>query len=1179
MAYIDQFEQEFKQNLLQQRLEISLITDDRIKKLLVKDNIESHIISALTLGAKQFIDTYFFCVLKVIKDNIKIEDLKNESIFNKYKNKFRRRFLDLFEDLDVIFSTHSQSNYWDFNPVTILRTDLLVNTLIERNNQINQFNSNYSNLESLPSSKSSNITEFKVTLELKKDDYENSVFSKKMGDNIKINGIIKPNVQGEETKLFCTINGFSDSKKLEIESDPSRELYYKGSGAHNGFLMFESNLFKPIIEDKIFNYLKDILKINIERTDIKIKIENDQFKDKSISDNKDLEYKLIIIDPKDDEKNIKGVIRIKKIINSLGLKYNLNSISYIFGYKDEKVEFNKEIKDLLVKFEKLPSQTPLSNEQYKIVDDIEEYEKLISDIINSLEKSFQSKFNKVIKLKIIREESELQNSTQTPTSEIKDQPKDELIAEYSVKISGEGSLDSKEQPNGLFSVGTKGRIVEAINKKVSVSGSEYLKITHDNILSLQKLFQKTKKIRVDGIVGDETWVPVFGYDRTLVDGNIKIYSGGLTPYTVSTLTISDKKIELRSNNTNTINTIKTVETPKEDPTSIELNLEPGVNYSVGDNNQMIGPVIVTAKIIILKNDTTKSGYGKIENLKGNAIIQFNTPFENSSIDKLINDVIKGLQQKLDISYPSFATITQKNVVNNDVNTDNLKKTNTSPVTDVDKLSTNSLVELEQECLKQGIKTFLKKIEKTIEIILKGDGNFTIFVESPKNDNTNKITGEINFMITNSAITGMCEILGLPSNYTNPKTKNVVTTSEYIYNTSQSNDSPENRIKLGNEALVYFQNKIKVDYDLDVKLALKDKFAEKLDNYPSNNPILGTKYSEMDGEWIFNVENDNIFYNKDFGDLTIIGDANLIENKTDGGLLDDEYYEDPYSGESEVNYIEEYTKNQQQLINELTFEIAFENEQYIEKNKEINKSVDNTNKTNNEENSNPGAPTITPVGSFKLYDGKGLDRIAKVIQQHESAFDHTIFNYTVSGGKIPDKPLRKSVSIHNMTVRELYMYMTKQTHPKLSGLIFATGLYQVIPGTLLDNMKAYGLDWNSKYDWNFQTDLGHKLILAAAGNYLKGKNSGSQSDLENAVQSIGQCWAALPIIKLSKKAGGAKVGDVVNGGGKRAYYGGVGPNGANSPFEIGTVVLNLIKARVDLGSSKPSFIPDYVKSQV
>ena len=45
------------------------------------------------------------------------------------------------------------------------------------------------------------------------------------------------------------------------------------------------------------------------------------------------------------------------------------------------------------------------------------------------------------------------------------------------------------------------------------------------------------------------------------------------------------------------------------------------------------------------------------------------------------------------------------------------------------------------------------------------------------------------------------------------------------------------------------------------------------------------------ERVQQVPNDNIFYNKDFGDLTIIGDANLIENKTDGGLLDDEYYED------------------------------------------------------------------------------------------------------------------------------------------------------------------------------------------------------------------------------------------------------------------------------------------------
>jgi hypothetical protein len=1164
MAYIDKFEEEFKTNLLQLRLNVTMVTDEKIKKSLVKDNIESHIISALTLGARQFIDSYFFCVLKVIKDNIKIEDLKTESIFNKYKNKFRRRFLDLYEDLDVIFSNGTDIGV-DY--VLVLNNNTLVNTLIERNNQINQFNSNYSNLEALPSSKSSDITEFKVSLELKKDDYENSIFSKAMGDNIKINGIIKPNVKGEETKLFCTISGFSDSKKLEIESEPSREIYYKGSGGHNGFLLFECDLLKPIIEEKIFNYLKDTLKINISKTDIKIKIENDQFKDKSLTDNRDLEYKLIIVDPKDDEKDIKGVIRIKKTINTLGLKYDLNSISYIYGYKDEKVEFNKEVKDLLVRFEKKPDEPQITNEKYKIVDDIEEYEKIISDSISNLEKIFQTKFNKVIKLKIVREEAELVNKTQTPASEENAQSNEQLVAEYSVKISGEGSVDSKEQPIGIFQIGTKGRIVEAINKKVSVEGSEYLKKTHENILGLQKSFQKTKKIRIDGVVGDETWVPVFGYDRTLVDGSIKIYSDGINFYFTSKLTIADKKIELNSDDTNT----KPIEKPKEEPTIIELNLTPGANYS----KETIEPV---AKITIIKNDTLKSGYGKIEHLKGNALIQFNTPFENSSIDKLKDDVIKGLQEKLDLSYPGFAKITSKQVVNNDVNTDNLTNNN-KETDDIDKLSTTALIALEQECLKQGIKTFLKKIEKPVEIILKGDGNFTIFVESPKNDNTSKITGEINFIVTNTAITGMCEILGLPQNYTNPTTKKVVTTSEYIYNTSQSSDLPENRIKLGNEALIYFQNKIKSDYDLDIKLALRDKFAEKLENYPSNNPMISTKYSEMDGEWIFNVEKENTFYSKDFGDLIIIGDGNVIEHKMDNGLLDDEYSEDPYSGEAETNYIDEYIKNQEELINELTFEIAYDNQPYLEKQKELTKqstpteSTSSTPTNDSRELSTPGTPTITPIGGFKLYDGKGLDRIGKVIQHYESTFDHTIFNYTKSGGKIPNKELRKTVSIHNMTVSELYKYMTKDTHPNLSGRIFATGLYQVIPTTLAGNMKAYNLDWNRKYDFNFQTELGHKLILARAGNYLKGTNSGSQADLEKAIQSIGTCWAALPIIWLKS---GEKVGDVTNGGGKRAYYGGVGPNGATSHFEIGTIALNLIKARVELSGSKPSFIPSYVK---
>jgi len=1163
MAYIEQFSDEFKQNLLQLRLNISMVTDDKIKKSLVKDNIESHIISALTLGAKQFIDTYFFCVLKVLNGSVKIEDLKTESIFNKYKNKFKRRFLDIFGDLDVIFTNGTDL---DLDYITIFKNSTLINTLIERNREINQFNSNYSKLELLPNSKSTEIEEFKVSLKLKKDDWENSNFSKAMGENIKINGTIKPNVKGEETKLFCKISGFSDSKTIEIESEPTREEFYKGEGGHNGFLMFVANLFKPTIEYKIFDYLKNKLNINITQPDIIVNIENNVFTDKSKTDIKDIQYKLTVINPKDGEKDIKGVVKITKDIKTLGLKYDLNSTSYIYGYKEnEKIDKNYQTKDLLVKFEK----TGTNPDTFKPTDDIEEFEKLLTNVINLLEFEFKSKYNKDIKLKVVRDEIELSSKKETPNSELKKtEIKEELIAEYDVKISGEGSSPSKEQPIGIFKVGTKGRIVEAINKKVSLSGAEYLKKTHDNILDLQKSFQKTKKIRIDGIVGDETWVPVFGYDRTLVNGNIKIYSDGIKPYYVATLSISDKKIELTSNKSEE----KKVETPKEEPSLIDLNLNPGTSYSSEGGD----PV---AKIIIIKNDNLKSGYGKIENLKGGAIIQFNTPFQDSTVDKITDDVINGLKQKLDSTYPNFATITKKEVINNDVNTDVITKKDEAPITDIDKLSTNALIDLEKECLNQKIITFLTKIEKPVEIILKGDGDFTIFVESPKNDNTSKITGEIGFMSTNSAITGMCEISGLPSNYTNPNTKVVVTTSEYMYTTSQSPDTPEDRIKLGNEALVYFQNKIKVDYDLDIKLALRDKFAEKLEPDSSSNPILTTKYSELDGEWIFNVEKENIFYHKDFGELKIIGDVNTIERKMPDGL-DDEYTEEEYGGESEVDYSDEHFKNQQDLMADLTFEIAFENQQYIEKSRKLNATVPSSTTVTNE----PGSPpvvevndgTITPVGKFQLYGGAGSQRVINMIYKGESGGKVGIFNY-LPKYHASKKDMMDAVRIDNMTLSELYKYMTKEVHPKVGGLIWATGVFQIIPDTLKGNINKYKISWDRKYDAKMQQEFGEYLIFNHAGNYLKGKNSGSKEDLAKAITLLAGVWASLPTANRTKFIKSGNFANLDNGGGNTGYYGGDGVNPSKVHTEVGTVVINLIKARIELSGSKPSYIPDYAKN--
>lgn len=1164
MAYIDDFENEFKTNLLQLKLNISQLTNEKVKKSLVKDNIESHIISALTLGAKQFIDTYYYCVLKVLNNKIKVEDLKSESIFNKYKNKFRRRFLDLFGDLDVIFTNGTDL---ELDPINIFKTNTLINTLIEKNSKINNFNSNYSNLERLPSSKSSDITEFKFTLDLLKDDYENSVFSSKMGNNMKITGIIKPEDRGEETKLFSTISGFSDSKILNIESVPTREAFYKGSGGRNGFLMYEANQFKPVIEKKIFNYLKNDLKIDIIESDIKIKIENDVFKDNTVPENKDIIYKLTVIDPKEDERGILGVINLSKDMKSFGLTYDLISSSYVYGYKDnKKIEFKKDIKNLVVKF----SPNPNDNNKLVPTDDIEQYEKLIIEIIRNLEINFSIAYNTQIKLKIVKDEKELTDDNNSPKEELNNTTNntDQLIVEYSVKISSEGSIESKEQPMGLFKKGTKGIIVEGINNKLSLSGKDYSKETEKNVLSLQK----TKKIRVDGIVGDETWIPLFGYDRTLVDGVIRVYlNSSNTKYCTGTLKILDKTVELKSDDASLK---KIIEKPNPDITEIPLDFTKGSAY-FSDSK-------MTSKIEILKNGKLKSGKGKISNLKGNNNIDFATKFEDITIEKLTEKVIDGLQKKLDKSFPNFGTVIKKTIVENDVNSDILK--NNSQTSDIENLSNNMLILLEQEFLKNGIVTFLKKVEKPIEITLKGDGNFTIFVESPKNDITSKIEGEINFMSTNSAITGLCEIKGLPSNFTNTKTNVVVKTTEYMYSTSQSSDSPENRISLGNEAIAFFESKIKSDYDIELKLSLRDKFAEKLEDNSNSSPIISTKFSEMDGEWIFNVEKENSFVNKDFGTLIIIGEPSSLDNKYPEGL-DDEYKEDNYSGETDIDQSEQFAKNQEELMNDLTFEIAYENNVYIQKENAINNQNPTTTVVSNNPAESPvievNSGSITPVGKFQLFGGNGAQRIINMIYKGESGGKVGIFNYK-PGYKASSKAMMDAVRIDNMTLRDLYKYMTQEIHPNIGGKIWASGVFQIIPSTLKSNIDKYKISWDKKYDATTQQEFGKYLIYNNAGSYLKGLNGGSKSDLSKAIQNIGQVWASLPITYWRQKDGSPAryvkdYANLDNGGGNTGCYGGDGINPSTVRTEIGTVVINMIKARIEISGKSPSFIPDYAKN--
>jgi hypothetical protein len=139
-------------------------------------------------------------------------------------------------------------------------------------------------------------------------------------------------------------------------------------------------------------------------------------------------------------------------------------------------------------------------------------------------------------------------------------------------------------------------------------------------------------------------------------------------------------------------------------------------------------------------------------------------------------------------------------------------------------------------------------------------------------------------------------------------------------------------------------------------------------------------------------------------------------------------------------------------------------------------------------------------------------------------------------------------------------------------LFAVGKYQTIPGTLKSAATALGL-LDSLFDQATQEKIGDRLMLTSRprlGSYLKGTNEGTVTDLENAVQDLGQEFASFPIITK----GGTKYGDVTTGTGNKAYYGGSGPNPDSVKKTVGDVVKMLIKSRIQFSSKQPSFIPTY-----
>lgn len=157
---------------------------------------------------------------------------------------------------------------------------------------------------------------------------------------------------------------------------------------------------------------------------------------------------------------------------------------------------------------------------------------------------------------------------------------------------------------------------------------------------------------------------------------------------------------------------------------------------------------------------------------------------------------------------------------------------------------------------------------------------------------------------------------------------------------------------------------------------------------------------------------------------------------------------------------------------------------------------------------------------------------------------------------------------------------------------AIGRYQNKAEYVIDRAIKVGLDPDvDKYNEANQEKMGEGLIDDAVGGYIRGSNTGTQIDLENAVQKIGQIWTSKPIIykkeiwndknnngalddgEIETSTGRGTYGDVTTGLGNVCYYLD-GQNPKITKVDVKTVVIALIDTRKNFTNSLPSYVPDY-----
>ncbi len=207
------------------------------------------------------------------------------------------------------------------------------------------------------------------------------------------------------------------------------------------------------------------------------------------------------------------------------------------------------------------------------------------------------------------------------------------------------------------------------------------------------------------------------------------------------------------------------------------------------------------------------------------------------------------------------------------------------------------------------------------------------------------------------------------------------------------------------------------------------------------------------------------------------------------------------------------------------------------------------------------------------------RVKNLVAKFESNGVYTRFNMGrrgVDGASNDALDAYPAGGVSDITTQTFEWVNTKYQLDTGLGNGYASGKYQIVPNTLKSFLVRHPEFKTRIFNQTNQELLGDYLFTekrSSAGDYLLGKNNGSQNDLENAVQQVGQEFASMPVIYHQDDT---KVGDVVTGDGKAAFYGGQGINPDISKITVATMVIALIGSRIDkTGVKNPEmFIPTY-----